>query len=223
MPATEKLYDSIGHVFRDREVLRLALSHCSAGKANNERLEFLGDSILGFLIGEELFRRFPQAREGELSRLRAVLVQKSTLAAIARELGLGEFLILGSGELKSGGANRESILGDAMEAVICALYLDAGLELCRARVLEWFAPRLAALDPVESAKDPKTRLQEHLQARRQTLPVYEVQKVSGKDHAQLFVVSCKAAGLPEPVIGRGGSRREAEQQAAELVLKALGI
>lgn len=223
MPDFEDLYDKLGHSFRDKALPRRALTHCSAGRDNNERLEFLGDSILGFLVGEELYRRFPQASEGDLSRLRAGLVQKGTLAALARELGLGDFLILGAGEMKSGGARRESILADALEAVICALYLDSGLEACRAKVLEWFDSRFGALGLDESLKDAKTRLQEYLQARRQQLPHYAVQKVSGKDHAQLFAVSCRVAGLAEPVLGRGGTRREAEQQAAEQALRQLGV
>src|SRR5690606_23022024 len=189
----EQLYSRIDHTFRDPELLRRALRHCSAGRDNNERLEFLGDSILGFLIGEELFRRFPEASEGELSRLRAGLVQRSTLAGIARELGLGDFLILGTGEMKSGGARRESILADTFEAVLCALYLDGGLEACRARVMTWFSARLDALDLDEPLKDAKTRLQEYAQARRQSLPRYELQKVSGKDHAQQFAVLCRVA------------------------------
>lgn len=222
MPPITQLTGKLGHEFGDRNLLKLALSHCSAGKSNNERLEFLGDSILGFIIGEELYRRFPEAREGELSRLRAGLVQRSTLADIARELQLGEHLILGSGELKSGGANRESILSDALEAVICALYLDAGLELCRRLVLRWFAGRLDEIGMLSPPKDPKTRLQEYLQSRKLKLPHYEVTQISGKDHQQVFSVSCDVAVLGKPVTGLGGNRREAEQRAAELALRALG-
>lgn len=222
MAAFDRFFKQIDYSFTDVDLLRLALSHCSAGRNNNERLEFLGDSILGFIIAEELYRRFPAASEGELSRQRAGLVQKGTLAGIARELGLGEFLILGSGELKSGGANRESILADALEALICALYLDAGLEVCRGKVVHWFGARLQGLDLEEPPKDAKTRLQEYLQARRQHLPAYEVREVSGKDHEQIFSVLCDVAGLDEPVTGYGSSRREAEQQAAEHALKALG-
>ena len=216
------LCDRIGHPFGDRGLLRLALSHCSAGRDNNERLEFVGDSILGFIIGEALYRRFPAATEGELSRLRAGLVQKSTLADIARELGLGEHLILGTGELKSGGANRESILADALEAVICALYLDAGLDTCRGKVLAWFDSRLQALDLQNPPKDPKTRLQEYLQARHQALPDYQVEEISGRDHEQIFAVTCKVPMLEQSVTGFGGNRREAEQHAARKVLKSLG-
>ncbi|MEX2367164.1 MAG: ribonuclease III, partial [Pseudohongiellaceae bacterium] len=163
MTASDNLYHLLDYRFKDQNLLRLALSHCSAGKDNNERLEFLGDSILGFIIAEELYRRFPKGREGELSRLRAELVQRSTLADIARELDLGRYLILGAGELKSGGAARESILADALEALISSLYLDGGLELCRSRVLQVFASRLSVLSLQDSPKDPKTRLQEYLQ------------------------------------------------------------
>ena len=222
MPTISKLCKRINYDFSNGDTLRLALSHCSSGKENNERLEFLGDSILGFLIAAELFQRFPMSKEGELSRLRAELVQKSTLAGIARELGLGEFMILGSGELKSGGADRESILADALEALICALYLDGGMELCRSRVLQWYAGRLDNLNLKDPQKDPKTRLQEYLQSRKQRLPLYEVSAVSGKDHEQLFSVNCDVALLSAPIIGYGSSRREAEQRAAEQALKALG-
>ena len=222
MPALTELFKKIDHQFDDRDILQLALRHCSAGKKNNERLEFLGDSILGFIISEELYRRFPAAREGDLSRLRAALVQKSTLAEIARELDLGNFLILGSGELKSGGSNRESILADALEAVISAIYLDAGLQGCRDRVVAWFSSRLDSLDLSDTQKDAKTRLQEYLQAKKARLPNYEVTQITGKDHEQTFSVNCEIEVLGKPVTGYGASRREAEQQAAELALAALG-
>ena len=222
MPAIDKLCRRLDHPFANHDLLKLALRHCSAGRDNNERLEFLGDAILGFIISEELYRRFPAAREGELSRLRADLVQKGTLAGIARELELGDYLTLGSGELKSGGAKRESILADALEAVISALYLAAGMEACRTRVLAWFAGRLSSLSLDTPPKDPKTRLQEYLQSRRQALPRYEVREVSGRDHEQVFAVRCAVAVLDQAITGHGSSRREAEQQAAREALKALG-
>ena len=220
---TARELKSLNYQFVDSDILRLALTHRSAGKKNNEKLEFLGDSILGFIIAEELFKRFPKANEGDLSRLRADLVQKSTLAEVARELDFGASLILGSGELKSGGARRESILADTLEAVISAIYLDAGLDVCRSKVLQWFASRLKALDLKDPNKDAKTRLQEYLQAKQKKLPVYEVQEVTGKDHQQVFIVNCIVVLLKQPVPGHGKNRREAEQLAAEKALSELGV
>lgn len=217
------VFPKINYHFEDQALLKLALSHCSYGQDNNERLEFLGDSILGFVMADELYRRFPEAREGQLSRLRADLVQRSTLADLARELEVGPALHLGSGELKTGGADRDSILADALEALISAIYLDAGLADCHRIVLGWFASRLDSLDLDSQTKDAKTRLQEYLQSIRARLPEYEVMEVAGKDHQQTFAVLCKIEQLQEPVTGYGGTRREAEQEAAEAVLKALGL
>jgi len=215
----------IHYNFSNEALFKLALSHCSSGQDNNERLEFLGDSILGFIIAEELYQRFPKGTEGQLSRLRADLVQRSTLAEIARELDLGASLNLGSGELKSGGADRDSILADALEALISAIYLDAGPELdaCRKTVLSWFAGRLDNLDLDSQTKDAKTRLQEHLQGIKAALPDYAVLDVAGKDHQQTFAVVCRIDLLPEPITGYGSTRREAEQEAADAVLKALSL
>ena len=215
----------IHYNFSNEALFKLALSHCSSGQDNNERLEFLGDSILGFIIAEELYHRFPKGKEGQLSRLRADLVQRSTLAELARELDLGASLNLGSGELKSGGADRDSILADALEALISAIYLDAGPELdaCRKTVLSWFAGRLDNLDLDSQTKDAKTRLQEHLQGIKAALPDYEVLDVAGKDHQQTFAVVCRIDLLPEPITGYGSTRREAEQEAADAVLKALSL
>ncbi|WP_420820183.1 ribonuclease III [Salinicola halophilus] len=212
----------IGYEFRDRTRLELALTHRSVGGGNNERLEFLGDSIVNFVIGEALFERFPAAREGQLSRLRAGLVKGQTLAVVAREFDLGECLRLGSGEMKSGGHRRDSILADALEAVIGAIYLDAGMDVARSRVLAWFETRLEAIDLHNTQKDPKTRLQEFLQSRQQALPRYEVTLVEGEAHAQTFSVECHVAMLgDEPTLGEGTSRRLAEQQAAEVALAQL--
>ena len=213
----------IDYVFTDQSLLKLALSHCSSGQNNNERLEFLGDAILGFIMADELARRFPLAQEGQLSRLRADLVQRITLADLARELEIGPSLQLGSGELKSGGADRDSILADALEALIAAIYLDAGMDACRKIVLGWFGSRLDKLDVDAQTKDAKTRLQEHLQALKSALPDYEVMEVAGKDHQQTFAVLCRIELLPEPVTGYGTSRREAEQEAAEAALKMLEL
>jgi ribonuclease-3 len=213
----------LGYQFKDPALLARALRHRSAGRDNNERLEFLGDAVLGFIIADFLIERFPTAAEGELSRIRAALVQQATLASIARELKLGESLTLGPGELKTGGANRDSILADALEALISALYLDAGLDACRALVQSWFIPRLAEHQRPDAGKDAKTRLQEALQARRLALPVYEIQEVRGKEHEQVFVVGCRVALLDAPVSGTGHSRKIAEQNAAEAVLASLGL
>ncbi|XKE46821.1 ribonuclease III [Halomonas organivorans] len=211
----------IGHDFAQPELLELALTHRSFGGRNNERLEFLGDSIVNFVIAEDLYQRFPQAREGQLSRLRARLVKGQTLAELAREMHFGDHLRLGSGEMKSGGHRRDSILADAVEAVIGAIYLDAGMETARARVLAWYAERLEAIDLQDTQKDPKTRLQEFLQSRQVALPRYEVISVEGEAHAQTFTVECHVDILDEHTQGIGSSRRHAEQQAAERALGRL--
>lgn len=220
-----KVIKKISHQFKEEELLKLALSHRSSGKNNNERLEFLGDSILGFIIAEVLYKRFPQASEGELSRLRAGLVKKHTLAEIARELELGELLILGAGESRSGGKARDSILADALEALVSAIYLDGGLEACRTEVLSWYGSRLAQLFTEESIpeKDAKTRLQEHLQALKLPLPEYVLSELEGKDHEQFFTITCRIELLKSPVQGQGSNRREAEQDAAAMALAQLGL
>lgn len=209
----QRLSTRLGHQFAREDLLKLALTHRSHGSRNNERLEFLGDSILGFTISAALFEKFPEGREGQMSRLRAQLVSGETLAKLAKELQIGECLYLGEGEMKSGGHRRASILADAVEAIIGAIYLDAGLEAARQRVLAWFASRLQDLS-LETAKDPKTRLQEWLQARQKPLPEYSVLEVGGEEHSQEFVVACRVAGLNEPVKGRGSNRRAAEKAAA---------
>ena len=216
----DRLSQRLGHSFERRDLLELALTHRSHGSRNNERLEFLGDSILGFTIGAALFEQFPQGREGQLSRLRAQLVSGETLAELAREMELGDCLRLGEGEMKSGGFRRASILADATEALIGAIYLDAGLETARARILDWFGPRLQDLS-LEIAKDPKTRLQEWLQARQCPLPEYNVVDIAGAEHAQHFVVECRVSGLKEPVRGEASSRRGAEKAAATLAYERL--
>ncbi|WP_396588997.1 ribonuclease III [Bermanella sp. R86510] len=218
-----KLSQRIGYDFKDIEFLQLALTHRSKGGTNNERLEFLGDSIVNFVVAEALFEKFPQAKEGKLSRLRAGLVRGTTLAELARDFDLGDFLLLGSGELKSGGFNRESILADAVEAIIGAIYLDSGLDVVRARILEWYGDRLDGLQLDDVVKDAKTRLQEYLQKNQSRLPKYEVMEISGQAHDQNFKVSCWVETLPEVTVGKGGSRRIAEQNAAQKALNALGV
>jgi len=218
-----RLQRQLGYTFKDPELMILALTHRSFAGQNNERLEFLGDAILNFVAGEELFVRFPQAREGQLSRLRARLVKGETLAVLARGFDLGEYLRLGSGELKSGGFRRESILADALEALIGAIYLDAGMDAARERVLAWLTGELAGLTLVDTNKDPKTRLQEFLQSRACELPQYEVVDIQGEPHCRIFLVECQIALLNDKTRGQGASRRIAEQVAAAAALIALGV
>jgi len=210
-----------GYVFRDPGLLTQALTHRSAGAPHNERLEFLGDAILGALVAEALYTRWPNADEGTLTRARAELVRESSLAAVARELDLGPRLVLGAGELKSGGHRRDSILSDALEAVFAAVYLDAGLDTCREVVLPLFEKTFVALAGGRVAKDAKTRLQEWLQGRQKALPVYELLSESGEEHAKTFHVRCALAAAGIAAEGEGSSRRAAEQQAAEAVMGQL--
>ena len=218
-----RLERRLGHTFQNQELMLLALTHRSFAGRNNERLEFLGDAILNFVAGEALFERFPQAREGQLSRLRARLVKGETLAVLARGFELGEYLRLGSGELKSGGFRRESILADALEALIGAIYLDAGMDVARGRVLDWLTNELDGLTLVDTNKDPKTRLQEFLQSRAVELPRYEVVDIQGEPHCRTFFVQCEIALLTDKTQGQGASRRIAEQVAAAAALVALGV
>lgn len=211
----------LGYQFGDQELLGQALTHCSAGGQNNERLEFLGDSILNHIIAEALYRRFPSASEGEMSRMRASLVKGETLAEVAVELQLGDALRLGAGERKSGGHRRGSILSDALEAVVGAILLDGDVEQCRRCVLTWFAPRLQQLALGAAAKDAKTRLQEFLQGRNNPLPEYDLLRVQGDDHEQQFHVACRLSKPFLVVEGRGSSRRKAEQNAATSALERL--
>ena len=212
---------ALGHRFQDPALLGQALTHRSFGSPHNERLEFLGDGVIGCVIAEELYMRFPELAEGELSRLRASLVRETALASVARALRLSEFLRLGEGELASGGAERPSILADALEAVFGAVFLDGGYAAVCGAVRLAFAEALDALDPRQPAKDDKTRLQELLQARRQGLPEYRVVSTAGAAHKQIFEVECLAAGLDLRATGSGSSRRRAEQQAAGQLLKLL--
>lgn len=216
-----KLSQRLGYTFRDEELAHLALTHRSKGVKNNERLEFLGDSILSLVISEDLYRRFPEAREGKLSRLRARIVKGATLADLAKEFSLGDFLLLGTGELKSGGHKRDSILADAVEALIGAIYLDAGLEVARERVLDWFASRLDKLSLEDPIKDPKTQLQEIQQAAGSRLPKYDVLAVDGPTNEQIFTVTCVIPEIDAAVTATGTSRRNAEQTAAAMVLEQL--
>ncbi|MBD3633517.1 MAG: ribonuclease III [Methylophaga sp.] len=204
--------------FKDTALLLQALTHRSADPKNNERLEYLGDAILSFVIAEELFNRFPQVKEGKLSRLRASLVKGETLAEIARELKIGEVLILGPGELKSGGFRRESILADAVEAIIGSLYLDQGLDTVKALILRLYDERLDSIDVTETVKDPKTRLQELLQSRKQPLPIYSVREIKGENKQPVFEAACQVTLLDKVVMAQGSSHRKAEKKAAERAL-----
>jgi ribonuclease-3 len=210
----------LSYRFRDPTLAQLALTHRSIGKPNNERMEFLGDALLGAVVAEMLYEAHPRASEGELSRLRAQLVNGQALAVIARELELGDGLKLGPGELKSGGFRRESILADAFEALLAAVYIDGGFDACSRVVRELFRPRIDALP--KSSKDAKTRLQEWLQGRGLALPTYELQGSHGEDHAKIFDVSCSITEpLPITAAASGPSRRAAEQDAADIVLAQL--
>ena len=222
-PPLNRLERQLGYTFQNQELMLLALTHRSFAGRNNERLEFLGDAILNFVAGEALFQRFPQAREGQLSRLRARLVKGETLAILARGFNLGDYLRLGSGELKSGGYRRESILADALEALIGAIYLDSGMDRARERVLAWLTNELESLTLVDTNKDPKTRLQEFLQSRGCELPQYEVVDIQGDPHCRTFYVECRISLLNEQTCGQGASRRIAEQVSAAAALVALGV
>jgi ribonuclease III len=211
----------LGHQFADPRLLEQALTHRSRGADNNERLEFLGDGVLGCAMADELYARFPQLSEGKLTRLRASLVREEALAEVAKTLGLGEFLRLGEGELAAGPEPRPSILADALEALLGAVFLDAGYDAARKTVLAAFGPLIGRLDPERPAKDAKTRLQEVLQAKHRRLPQYEVVAVTGEAHRQAFVVECSVAELDLRAKGSGTSRQRAEQQAAKAMLEKL--
>ena len=217
----DQLQARLGHVFADARLLQEALTHRSFGQPNNERFEFLGDSILNCVIAIALFERFGELREGELSRVRASLVRQDALHRIALDLDLGDCLRLGEGELKSGGSRRPSILADAVEALFAAVFLDAGFAAAKAVVDRLYVPLLAEVDPLKPSKDPKTALQEWLQGRRIPVPTYSMVQVIGEAHAQEFEVACEIHKLAVRTLGRGPSRRIAEQQSAELALAAV--
>jgi ribonuclease-3 len=218
-PALER---RIGHRFNDPALLARALTHRSFGSPHNERLEFLGDGVVGCVVAEELYARFPSLSEGELSRLRASLVREAALAEVARAIGLSGFLKLGEGEVASGGADRPSILADVLEALYGAVFLDGGYEAAREAVRLTFGDALAKLDPKLPVKDAKTSLQELLQGRHKKLPEYRVISTAGAAHKQVFEVECLAADLGLRATGSGSSRRLAEQQAAASLLKLIG-
>ena len=220
MPQLARLQDRLGYRFVDAALLQLALTHKSFAKQNNERLEFVGDAVLGYVIGTRLFQHFPHVQEDALSLMRASLVRGTTLADVAQEIGVAECLNLGSGERKSGGRARGSILADALEAIIGAIHEDSGIDAAQTVIRHLFDARIAALD-LEQLKDAKTKLQEHLQGRGIALPDYRVVDVSGADHARRYKVACRVAGLDAEAEGIGSSRRKAEQAAAGALLKSL--
>ena len=221
IPALDRLQQRVGYSFANPALLEQALTHRSFGQPNNERLEFLGDSILNCATAIALYARFGELREGELSRLRASLVCQDALHRVALQLDLGDYLRMGEGELKSGGFRRPSILADALEALFGAIYLDRGFEAARAVIDRLYAPLVAGIDSRVAAKDPKTALQEWLQGRKLPLPCYVTLGVHGEAHAQEFEVACEVHAYKLRTVGRGTSRRAAEQQSAELALAQL--
>lgn len=216
-----RLSQALDYAFGKPDLLRQALTHRSYGASNNERFEFIGDSILNYTVARMLYDQFPKLSEGELSRLRANLVNQNTLAEIAHELKLGDYLYLGEGELKSGGFNRPSILADALEATFAAVSFDADFARAEEVVRRLYQHRVTAIDPTKHAKDAKTRLQEALQARKWSLPKYRIQSQTGEAHEQWFKVACDLGDIMIETSGEGGSRRAAEQQAAEAALALL--
>jgi len=208
------LRERLGHAFQQPELLARALTHRSHGATHNERLEFVGDAVLNCVVATALFERFPTIPEGELTRVRASLVNRDTLARLARGLDLGSEISLGEGEVRSGGGERPSILADALEAIFGAVFVDAGFDAARAAIERVYAGEFIGLDPAALGKDPKTRLQEWLQARRLAVPEYAVTGISGEAHAQMFTIECRVPALAIVATGTGTSRRAAEQDAA---------
>lgn len=215
------LSKKLGLSFNNPQIFTMALTHRSANSKNNERLEFLGDSILGFVVAQKLYDLFPSASEGVLSRLRASLVNQSSLAELARQHQLGDYLLLGSGELKSGGFRRDSILSDALEAIMGALFKDQGINACQTWIELLFAEKLNDLSLDNWQKDPKTQLQELMQSKKQVLPEYTLITMSGLAHEQMFQVKCSIPLITDTCVGTGISRKKAEQSAAELMLELL--
>ncbi len=217
----EQLAKQLDLDFQQIALFEQALTHRSAGSVNNERLEYLGDAVLGMVIANRLYQRFPQASEGELSRLRSLLVRRQTLAEIGAEIQLSKYLVMGAGELRSGGQSRDSTLADAVEAILGAAYLELGSDGVEKLIDHLFLQRLQRLTLEQCEKDPKTRLQEHLQSLNLPLPEYEVLSVSGKQHQQRFSVKCRVKALKQEALGSDMSRRKAEQDAARQLLEEL--
>lgn len=217
------LQKKIGYFFNQYNLLLQALTHKSVGNQHNERFEFLGDAVLNYVITSVLYHKFPCVNEGGMSRMRANLVQENTLVALAREFDLSNYLQLGPGELKTGGCQRASILANTIEALIGSVFLDSDIKTVEVLIINWYKTRLEQINPEDKQKDPKTRLQEYLQRRHQPLPIYCVKCIAGSAHDQVFSVNCKIHELDLPVVGCGSSRRKAEQDAAEKVLRVLKI
>lgn len=217
----ERLYRRLNYQFKKPAYLKQALTHCSVGSDNYERFEFLGDSILSFVIANELFNQFPSQSEGQLSRLRSFLVKGDMLAEIAKELELGDFLFLGQGELKSGGFRRASILADSLEAVFAAVFFDGGIAAAKEVILRLFRSRLEDPNLNDCLKDAKTQLQEYLQAEKYALPEYTLTKVEGDEHDQIFYITCTVEEIKQISYGQGSNRRKAEQLAARSMLGQL--
>ncbi|WP_343128349.1 ribonuclease III [Buchnera aphidicola (Takecallis taiwana)] len=219
----KKLQKILGYTFKKKEILKQALTHCSASNKHNERLEFLGDSILSFIISNTLYKYFPTINEGDMSRMRAKLVQGNTLSKIAFEFQLGQYLILGPGEIKNGGSQRESILANTIEALIGSIFIDSNIHTTETLILKWYASRLKHISPNNTKKDSKTRLQEYLQSKHAPLPEYIIAQVYGEAHNQLFTIQCKILDITDHIIGFGFSKRKAEKNAANTALIKLGI
>ena len=219
--AQDRLAERLGYAFTDAGLFVRALTHRSAGAGNNERLEYLGDAILTFLVAEHLCNSYPDAPEGKLTRLRSRIVRRESLAATARKLGVGDALRLGAGERKTGGRGRDSILAGTLEAIVGALYLDSDLVTCRDRVLAMLEDRIEAAVADDGRKDAKTRLQELLQSQGRPLPVYRIMEIGGAAHRHTFTVRCRVEGVAEDAVGTGSSRRRAEQDAAARVMAVL--
>lgn len=217
------LEKNIGYYFNNINTLKLALTHRSANQKHNERLEFLGDSILNFVISFALYKRFPQIKEGDMSRMRATLVRGKTLVEIAQKFQLNKYIFLGQGEIKSGGSYRQSILANTIEALIGGIFLDSNFYIIEQLILNWYKNRLKKITPGDKQKDPKTRLQEYLQERHLPLPLYIIKKTTGKSHDQQFTIHCYVSIIKNPIIFTSYSKRTAEQAAAEQVLIKLGI
>lgn len=217
----DELSQKLDYDFKQVDLLKVALTHRSRGGDNNERLEFLGDAVVNFVVAEILYHRFPTASEGDLSRWRATLVNRDALAQLAAQFDLGRYLLLGQGEMRSGGAERPSILSCAMEAIIGAVYLDSGYNVARTCIERWYQSQLQALSSASSHKDAKTLLQEYLQSKRVSLPVYSVDSIEGEAHQQRFTVSCSVEDMSLKTVGTGTSRRRAEQEAAQAMLDEL--
>lgn len=223
MKKIDVLCRRLNYKYNNLALLKQALTHCSAGNENNERLEFLGDSLLNLIITEALYNKFPNETEGKLSRLRAALVKGETLGAIAKEIGIGDFLYLGQGELKSGGFRRESILADALEAIFASVHLDGGISACKDVILSLYALRLNDENLLNNLKDPKTQLQEYLQSNKSSLPVYTLTKITEKNNEQIFHITCTIPDQNLSSKGVSATRRKAEQIAAEIMLEKLRV